>query len=224
MSQFLTEVPVRHAKITSSNIEAYLQTKLGFRIDCDFAIWDNRAEWEKPLRTDKCFVIMRAIFRPEDITIATAPTDYTSRVLASMGSGRTYKKDVMDVLTPFMFPESIADLKQNKQEYIDTRRKLAEMGIHGDRLEELIRRPGLFYDQVNDRFGVYLRPERIIPMILKEYYTAKDGKPFNAPWSMGYVSGDMNGVAYTWGINIYDGMGMPSSGVTIDAVFNGIKA
>ena len=98
----LTEIPVRHARISSSDVVEHLAELLGFNFDCDFALWDNRADWEKPMTTNKCYVIMRAVFRPEDITIRANSADYATQVLMATGAGTQFREDVVETLKPFM--------------------------------------------------------------------------------------------------------------------------
>ena len=207
-------VDVKHACISTSDVVKHLQDELGFTFDCDFMLWDNRAEWEKPLNTNKCYVIMRATFRPEDIAIKPEANDYVSKTLQAMSTGITFKKDVMDVLEKFMLPKNFAkELRDNPQK----QRMFAEMGIFGARLEDLLRRPGLFYDKVNNRFGVYLLPEMIIRDMAADPET---GEPFQGLISYGYVSGDnTNAAAISWGVNFYGQSSTGLSGVSIDAVF-----
>lgn len=215
----LTEIPVKHARISSSDVVAHLQDLLGFGFDCDFILCDNRADWEKPMTTNKCYVIMRAVFRPEDITVPTNSSEYVDKVLKATSAGTQYREDVMNTLKPFMFPQNMAAAKQQPE----ILQRLAEQGVAGNRLEELMRRPNIFYDQVNQRFGLYLRPERIINDIIVRHYGTNG--VFNGVMSFGYLAGDnQNAAAITWGINVYENMTNTPSGITIDAVFAGIKA
>lgn len=212
----LKELPIEHYAITTSEVVQYLQDQLGFAFDCDFALWDNRAEWEKPSVTHKCFVIMRAVFRREDITVQDSTTDYVGQVMKATGAGMNFKDTVIKTLRPFMFPANMSSVRQRP----DVQARLAEQGIAGSRLEELMRRPGLFYDQTNDRFGLYLRPERIIYDMLCDPGT----NSLNGTMAFGYVSDSKNAEAIRWGVNVYHNSVMSSpSGVSIDAVFNSIK-
>jgi hypothetical protein len=214
----LKTLPVDHHIVSSSDIVEYLQNQLGFRFDCDFQLWDNRADWEKPMTTNKCYVVMRVIFRPEDIRIVEPIQTYVDKVMEENASGIRFKDDVVEVLKQFMFPSNIALVRQQP----DTLQRLAEQGIYGDRLERLIRRPDIFYDQVNKRFGVYLRPELIIKDMCKDADTDK----IDGVMAFGYVSdAGNNAAAITWGVNVYHNIrSVSSSGVSIDAVFNSIRA
>lgn len=220
MKSHLTEIPVKHARISSSDVVAHLQDLLGFGFDCDFILCDNRADWEKPMTTNKCYVIMRTVFRPEDITVEATSSDYADRILKATGAATQFKQNVIKTLEPFMFPENMAQVDRMPEKL----QQLAEQGIAGSRLDELKRRPRLFYDQVNQRFGLYLRPECIIKDIVARHYGDENGV-FKGVMGFGYLSGDnQNAAAITWGVNIYENMSNTPSGVTIDAVFAGIKA
>lgn len=213
----LSEIPVKHYVVTSSDVARYLSDQLGIRIDCDFSIWDNRAPWEKPANWHKCYVIMRAVFRPEDICIPTNQQDYADRCLAEFSANIQFREDFYKTIKQFMFPENMNQAHMLPPEKIS---RLAEMGIKGDALNELMRRPDLFYDPVNQRFGVYLRPERIIADMAKDPATNKDSGII----SYAYIDGSSNSAeSIRWGINVYQGssvMGkLGSVGVTIDDVF-----
>lgn len=216
----LKTIPVEHHIVSSSDVVEYLQNQLGIAFDCDFQLLDNRADWEKPMTTHKCYVMMRVVFRPEDICVSDASGDYVDHVLRETGAGRRFKDNVINVIKPFMFPENMPQARQDPVKL----QQFAEMGLYGEALEKLMRRPGLFYDQVNDRFGVYLRPERIIGDMCADPDTNK----IDGTFAFGYVSNSANNAAaITWGVNVYHGnsvLGKSNNGITIDAVFNGIKA
>lgn len=211
----LQELPIKHYVISDSEVKQYLRDQLGgIAFDADFALWDNRAEWEKPAACEKCYVIMRAVFDPRDICVTNAKKDFVTTVLESMSADMQFREDVMNALKPFMFPKNMANTKFMP----DQLARLASMGITGNRLEELMRRPGLFYDQVNKRFGLYLRPERIIEDMVRDPATnALDGT-----MSFGYVVSADNGGFIRWGVNVYHSK-VAKSGVSIDSVFNAPK-
>ena len=216
----LKTLPVEHHIVSSSDVVEYLQNELGFAFDCDFKLLDNRAEWEKPTTVNKCYVIMRVVFRPEDICVPDSTGDYVDYVLKETGSGRRFKDNVIEQLKPFMFPENMPQARQDPVKL----QQFAEMGLYGEDLERLMRRPRLFYDQVNDRFGLYLRPERIIADMCADPATDK----IDGVMAFGYVSNSANNAAaISWGVNVYHGntvIGTNGSGVTVEAVFNGIKS
>lgn len=212
----LKELPIKHYNVSSSDVVEYLQNLLGFRIDCDFKVWDNRSEWEKPMATNKCFVIMRAVFRPEDITFTAQSHEYVDRILGETMSGIKFKDTVINTLEPFMFPKNMAMIRN----YPEKLRVMAEQGIYGANLEELIKHPRLFLDKENNMFGLYLRPEKIIYDMISE---ADTNKPAGA-MSFGYVSdSNKNAASIAWGVNVYENMSARMSGVNIDAVFGTIK-
>lgn len=210
----ITEIPVKFYRITASDIVRHLQDKLGFPVQADFRVWDNRADWEKPGNVSKCYVIMRAIFRPEDVTVAQSSSSYMERLVNNLGSGIQFQSDVMDVLNPLMFPQNMSKV----QFMPDQLQRLATMGIYGHRLEELMRRPNMFYDQINGRYGVYLRPERIITnMFIDVDANRPAGKV-----DIIQVQDAAQAEAIQWGCLLWTGSGsvaMSDYGVTIDDVF-----
>jgi hypothetical protein len=216
----LKQIPVEHYVVSSSEVTEHLQNQLGFPIDADFKLLDNRGPFEKPMATEKCYVVMRVVIRPDDIRVKGKSEGYVDQVLKETAAGMMYKDDILEILKPFMFPENMAQVDRMPEKL----QQLAEQGIAGSRLDELKRRPRLFYDQVNQRFGLYLRPECIIKDIVARHYGDENGV-FKGVMGFGYLSGDnQNAAAITWGVNIYENMSNTPSGVTIDAVFAGIKA
>ena len=214
----LKTLPIEHHIVTSSDIVTYLQNQLGFPFDCDFKLYDNRGPYEKPMATEKCYVLMRAVFRPEDICIQDQVSNYVDKVLSESGSNQKFKDTVLKVLEPFMFPENMQELRHDPEK----RAMLAAQGLYDERLEALIRHPRFFYDKVNNRFGIALRPERIIADMCSDEATNK----LDGIMSFGYVSDANNNAAtITWGVNVYHttGVNIGRAGVTIDAVFNSIN-
>ena len=212
----LKKIPVDHYVVSSSEVAEHLQNQLGFPIDCDFQLLDNRGPFEKPMSTEKCYVLMRVVMRPEDIRMASKVDGYVDIVLKETASGMTFKDTVINVLKPFMFPADIVNVHQQPEKEAI----LASMGLYGEPLNKIIRRPNIFYDKVTDRFGVYLCPEKIIVDMCKDPDTDKiDGSV-----GFGYVNGDNTSAStIQWGINIYHNtmIGLKGAGgVTIDAVFN----
>ena len=212
----LKQIPVEHYVVSSSEEAEHLQNQLGFPIDCDFRLLDNRGPFEKPMATEKCYVVMRVVIRPDDIRVKGKSEGYVDQVLKETAAGMMYKDDILEILKPFMFPADIVRVHQMPEKEA----QLAAMGLCGEPLEKIIRRPSLFYDQVTDRFGIYLCPEKIIGDMCKD----PDTDAINGYISFGYVSGDnMNAAAIQWGVNVYHSsiIGVKGmNGVTIDAVFN----
>lgn len=209
----LTEIPVKHYIITATDIARYLGDQLGVRFDCDFTLLDNRGPWEKPLNFQKCYVLMRAIFATEDICVPTDTTNYADRFLSENSANMQFRKEFIETLRPFMFPENMAQVRLMPAEQA----RLAEMGLKGRDLEDLMRRPGLFYDTINKKWGVYLRPERIIADMAKDPAT----NTVRGVLSHVYLDGNpQQPESIKWGINIYNGStSVTSYGVTVDDVF-----
>ena len=212
----LKTLPIEHHVVTSSEIVEYLQNQLGFTFDCDFELYDMRGEFEKPMATEKCYVIMRCVFRPEDIRMTDTISNYVDKVLEDTAAGYRFKDNVIETLKPFMLPQNIATVKQNPE----LLRVLAQQGLYGANLERLIRRPNIFYVPQEQRFGVYLRPDEIIKDMCADPATNKvDGVV-----AFGYVSGaNNNAAAITWGVNVYHNYHVGLKGASIEAVFNSIQ-
>lgn len=214
----ISPMPIEHYKISASEVVKYLQNELGIGFDCDFKVLDNRAPYEKPMATEKCYVIMRCVFRPEDICVSEHSATYVDKVLQQMGSGKKFKDNVISVLEKFMFPENMRELAQKP----DKAQQLASQGLYGPELKRLIDHPRFFYDKTNDRFGIALRPECIIKDMLRDVTT----NTLDGIMNFGYLDGNsQNTAAVTWGVNVYRNVGfaMSNGGITIDAVFDSAK-
>ena len=129
-------LPVDFFPITTTDVVRHLQDQLGFQVHADFSVWDNRSPWEKPDNRGSSYVIMRAIFRPQDITIPNQSQNYMERLVQASGAGIQYQKDVISILKKFMFPQDMARVQNMPEEL----QRLAKMGIYGERLQELMRR------------------------------------------------------------------------------------
>lgn len=210
-------LPVYHFKVSTAQLVQYLQNELGFPIDCDFRLHDNRAEFEKPLHPEKTYVLMRAIFKPEDITINAKSDNFIDRHLRAAGAGAQFKSDVIEVLKPFMYDPNTADLRNFPEEIA----RLQQQGLYGRALEDLMTRPTFFYDSTNNMWGTYLKPEAIIQDMLKNPDTDQP----NGAIGIGFVSADNNAQTLSWGINVYCDPHFNANGhVTVPDVFNGVKA
>lgn len=206
-------VDVKHAPVSSSDVAKHLQDQLGFGFDCDFLVFDNRAEWEKPLATNKCYILMRVTFKPEDIAIPVKADDYVAKTLQQLSANIQFKPDVMAVLKKFMLPENMDAIISDQSKVIT----LNQMGLTQPVLNDLARRKTLFFDSVNKRFGAYLLPEKIIKDMASDPET---GEEFPGTIAFGFVSGDnTNAAAITWGVNLYGQKSNMVSGVSIDSVF-----
>ena len=215
-------VPVLHYTVSTSMVVKFLQDELGFPFDCDFRLCDNRAEWEKPTHPEKTYVLMRAIFKPEDITINSDANDFISRHLRSTGAGAQFKEDVMTTLSPFMYHKNLA---QMLQQFPEEQLRLQQQGLYGRALEDLCARPIPFYDTVNNMWGVYLAPESIIEKMLN--FNPDTNKP-NGMLKFGAVSKSSNASSLNWGVNLYVGTAGAAMGangrVTVEDVFSGVRS
>ncbi|MBO4734956.1 MAG: hypothetical protein J5614_01040 [Paludibacteraceae bacterium] len=210
-------LPVDFFPITTTDVVRHLQDQLGFQVHADFSVWDNRSPWEKPDNRGSSYVIMRAIFRPQDITIPNQSQNYMERLVQASGAGIQYQKDVISILKKFMFPQDMARVQNMPEEL----QRLAKMGIYGERLQELMRRPNMFYEPIKEHYGCYLRPERIIYDMFVDLDAAE---PNTLAGKVDIVKLEDSDQAETikWGVLLWHGTSaqtIGNYGVTIDDVF-----
>ena len=213
----ITPLPVDFYPICASDIVRHLEDQLGFPIHADFSVWDNRPEWEKPDNRGSSYVIMRAIFRPQDVTIPQQSQNYMERLMQQSGAGIQYQKEVMEVLGKFMFPKNMAQVLNMPEQL----QRLAKMGIHGERLQELVRRPNMFYEPIKNMYGCYLRPERIIYDMFVDM-DAAEPNTMAGKVDIVKLEDSTQGDAIKWGVLLWTGGGsqqFSNYGVTIDDVF-----
>lgn len=150
-------MPTDRYIITTSDVTKYLQDQLGFGIVCDYTRWTG-------VSPDKSYVRMRAVFNPDDIVVKPTGDGYVDKFLAMTASGIDFKDTVIDILTPFMYPDTLGDIYNRP----DDLRRLYEIGLYDERLVELIQNAKLNYCREVNLFRLYLRPERIITDMLKD--------------------------------------------------------
>lgn len=160
-------LPLEIYQITSAKVTDYLQSSvLGFPVGCDFTRWTG-------ISPDHSYVRMRVAIKANDILSRTNSGDYVDTILAKNAAGLTFQDKVIKSLKPYMYPESIVNIRNDHQEC----ERLFQYGLYGERLDEVIANTKLTYCKEADCFKVYLRPERIIADILADPSTNKiDGK------------------------------------------------
>lgn len=199
-------IPTDRYLITGSQIIKYLQDQLTFGIGCDFTRWTG-------VSPDLSYVRMRVIFNPKDIIASTTTSkDYADRKLAEYSAGLTFKDTVIDTLKPFMYPENVADVRNNPEEL----QRLYTIGVYDDRLNEIISQSKLNYCQEANVFRLYLRPERIITKMLSDPATGKIDGDMSIITVLGTTSESIRwDVAVSKERSRFDG-----GQLSIDAIFN----
>lgn len=149
--------------ISSSQVVSYLQRQLGFPIIADFTRWTG-------VTANHSYVRMRVGIANKDIVAANVqPTSYVERVLQENAAGTNFKSNVIDVLKPFMYPESLNNILQDAAKV----NNMYTYGLYNDRLEEISKYTKLALVQDQKMWRVYLRPEKIIEDMLSEEDTGK---------------------------------------------------
>lgn len=199
-------IPKEEFIITSSDITQYLQNELGFGIDADYMRWTG-------VTPAKSYVRMRAVFAGKDIVANKQSTDYVDRVLVENGAGLLFNESFTKTIEPFMFPATTANLLNLPSDDPDIRR-LAEYGVIGERLVDIIRFSKLSYLAQNDCFRVYLRPEKIITDMLADPATNK----VNGDLVITRVEG-VTSESLRWHVEVTNDRSFVGNGINIDAIF-----
>lgn len=132
-------------RIKDDEIIEYLQNKLGSQVYCDFVTWEGLLDRSRE------FVIMRVVIPGEYMVEDTFDLE-----------NMCIKTDKYDLIKRYMFDTSMLDFLHNPENYTT----LAMHGIHGIRRDDLIRHSKLMYNECNNIFMVYLKPDKIIFDIL----------------------------------------------------------
>lgn len=155
-------IPTDRYSISTSDVIKYLQDQLGIPVAYDFTRWTG-------ITVDHSYVRMRVVFNPDDIIAKTATGDYVDRVLAANAAGINFKDNVIETLTPFMYPDNMHEICKHPE----TLNKLYQIGLFNERLDEVVKFSKLNYCREANVFRLYLRAERIIADMLKNPTTNK---------------------------------------------------
>lgn len=163
----INPIPVQKYVISANDVADYLMKTFGFEIKYDFTRWTG-------VTPEFSYVRMRVLFKPSDIcTSAKDKSNYVDKILAENASGIMFKDNVIKELKPFMYPETIANVVSDPA--VATR--LAQRGVYGENLKDLIVNSVLNYSRDADVFKVVLQPEKIIVDMLSDPATGEpDGE------------------------------------------------
>lgn len=173
--------------ISQHDVTRYLQNNvLGIKVLTDYMRWNGK--------DGNVYVRMRLALNANDITdngnSTSANVDpFVNRCLRADGSQYSFKEDVIKKLEPYMYSPNIKNLRMIP----GILEKLADRGIYGDGLDELIANAQPHFARLNeggydgDYCAMYLSPERIIKDMIKDAATDK-------------VNGKMTILAVTGGI------------------------
>lgn len=162
MNEFKTKagvqpLPIVPLAISSTEVEKYfMESILGVTkgVKCDFTIWTG-------VSAEDHYVRMRVLMDPSVVLKNEKPEYYGDKILAEHSSLAQVRKDVVEALEPYMFPEFNGADVANMQ-------RLLVMGLTGQRIEEIKRYRTLTYISEAGLFGIYLRPEKIIADMLTD--------------------------------------------------------
>lgn len=202
----IAPVPTERYVISTNDVVNYLENEvLGFKIGYDFTRWTGATP-------EQSYVRMRTVIRPSDILAPVNNDNYVDRVLNDNAAGLRFKDNVIKLLEPFMFPKTTNNLQSHPEDM----QRLYQLGLFGERLDEVIKNAQLNYSQEHGYFRLYLRPERIIADMLADPATNQ-------------IDGTMQIVAVhgttpetiRWEVEVTKSSTfMSGSNISIDAIYN----
>lgn len=153
-------LPIKLWTITQFDVTRYLQnTVLGMNIMADYVRW---------LGTEGNSYVRMRVCLPGKECISAAGIDSNGvigELLMNDGAPYLVRKDVLDKLKPFMISPTI----KNVRSMPDVLQQLANKGIHGANLEEVIRyaTPAIVNENGGTWVCLYLRAEAILEDMVK---------------------------------------------------------
>lgn len=200
-------IPRETYPISGSEVINHLQNLLGFEVDYDFTRWTGISKYDS-------YVRMRVVMNDKDCIKQDNENTWVTSVLKDNGCGIVFKKNVIDTITPFMYPDNIKNLRNNP-EYVEEMQHLADIGLYGDNLDEVIRFQKLTHVNEADKCRVYLRPERIIYDMLADPTTNKIDGNMVITNVYGTTSDSIR-----WEVDVYENTSTNKSGdINIDRLF-----
>lgn len=173
--------------ITCPMIRKYLEEDvLGFKLH-----GLDVKRWNSPNGRASYAVIRISMFA-KDVAVQKNITNYVDKILAEESMYDEIDNNVVELLTPFMFPKNIAQAKQS----YETLAKLWERGIENENLDAIIRFSEITKVKKYNMYICYLRPEKIIEQMLEDPKTNKIEGSFGIPYSNMYGTNEQDFIWY----------------------------
>lgn len=191
--------------VSSNDVLNYLENQLGFKVGADFTRWTG-------VTPNHSYVRMRVVLLPKDILASQDTTNYVDRVLSETASDLKFKDTVVNAIKPFMYPKTIANLRNHPEEL----KRMYEYGLYGERLDQLIQHAQIKFAKEAGFFTVCLRPERIIADMLADPSTNKiDGN-----MTITAVHGTSSDTLRWEVVVSKNNINLGNDGLSIDRIFN----
>lgn len=145
--------------ISANDVLNYLTNDvLGFNVKASMLTWHGPARG--------CYVVTKLAIPAAEIAVTTAPTNFMDKVLDAYGVNVKFKKDILDLLEPFRFPE-VEALDLAMRDPVKGK-SLTYLGISGKTFEELKLYRDLRYSPETGYFIVYLDTEKILRQMCED--------------------------------------------------------
>lgn len=200
-------IPTKQYTIYTGDVTKFLQDQLGFGVLCEYERWTG-------LTTDVSYVRMRVGFDAADIVAKPSSMDYVDRVLEQNSAGIMFKDTVINTIEPYRYPRHPEMIRNNPESL----QRLVDLGVTGDKFNEIIRYANFSYSRECNAYGIYLRPERIIADMLSDPATGTvDGK-----LEIITVRGTTSDTIH-WIVNVSENKSFVSNtNISVEAIFNSL--
>lgn len=150
---------VTEKAISANDVLNYLTNEVfGFNIKASMITWHGPARG--------CYVVTKLAIPANEIAVTASATNYMDKVLEAYGANTKFKKDVLDLLEPFRFPE-VEALDLAMRDPVKGK-SLTYLGISGRTFDELKLYRELRYSPETGYFIVYLDTEKILRQMCED--------------------------------------------------------
>ena len=145
--------------ISANDVVNYIQNEVfGFPIKASLVTWHGPNKG--------CYVVTIVAIAANDLVVSNKPTNFVSKVLDGYNANTIFKKDVLDLIEPFKFPELDAlDLAMRDPQRAA---KLTNLGIAGSNYQELRNFRDFRYSPATGYYIIYLDTEKIIKQMTED--------------------------------------------------------
>lgn len=155
---------VTEKPISANDVLNYLTNEvLGFNIKAEMLTWHGPAQG--------CYVVTKLAIPASEIAVSAAPTNFVEKVMDGYGANIKFKKDILDLLAPFRFPE-VEALDLAMRDPIRGK-ALASLGISGDNFKQLKLFRDFRYSPETGYYIVYLDTDKILRQMCEDPATNK---------------------------------------------------
>lgn len=213
MAEFITKggakpIHIERFVVTCDELAHYLEREvLGLPIKAEFVTTHGVS--------GGCFVVMDIAIDDADLTAAPVTGNYVETFLSKNSAGVLFKKDVLDAIAPFMFPEDYSRIITDPMKM----KQLSDVGILGATLTHIRQHCRFRKSETHNMWAIALNTENLI----RDYFANPTTGKVEGELIIKSVTGERS-PEIQWLVEINrDNVRSLDSAVTIDAIFKSIR-